>query len=159
MAAFDDDDFAEVERQTPKAEVVRQFRRSVMLDVQRATMYSTFAALVRAGMSVGDATELLHGEYESREDWSSAQAVKVFFSAVDTARSSSEDLPLRMASIAEAAVEAFGAKFIGAEEMALLKAMVPAHDVAALLGACSGLLEQYQSQRLAGHGASLRRAV
>jgi hypothetical protein len=145
MPSFGEDD----------AEVVGtvKLRALTMFDAQRMTLYGTMAGLIDAGLSFAEAAEKLADEFESVDEPSSAQSVRIFFYAVEEARA------VGGGDLRSKASAAFGAKFICPEEMALLTSLLTAPRPERILDAASRLLELQARTRATSVAGSQQRFV
>jgi hypothetical protein len=160
MSGFGDDDVAEVSTsgaaETVSARSERSQRSLAMFDNIRATMYVTMSGLMYAGIEMEQAAELLAEEYRGEGMEDAAASVSTFFGAVATAlNSETGDNAKKM--IGTAAWRAFGMKFVGPEEMALLKALTVSNSPDRILRACADVINQVQGERVVGSPSSFRR--
>jgi hypothetical protein len=126
-----------------------------MFDNVRGTMYATMAGLIHAGIDMEQAAAILSAEYRSEKMEDAATSVAIFFG--ETVKAIKEGGKDVSAMIGDAALRAFGTKFVGPEEMALLKALAVSPSPDRILQACAGIIGQYEGERAAGSTSSFRR--
>lgn len=167
MSGFGDDDISgeEVnvggrEDSTAIEHRARRLRSLTMFDNIRTTMYLTMAGMIDSGLDMPTAAAILAEEYAAEKMDDASASVTMFFESVHGILSEKErDPKAAAAKIGEVAFRSFGEKFVGPEEMALLKALSISGHPARLFSAIAGLLSQYERERAAGAVASFRRAV
>lgn len=166
MSGFGDDDISvEVnasERENSAAidRRARRMRSLTMFDNIRTTMYSTMAGLIDAGLDMPTAASILAAEYSAEKMDDASASVTMFFEGVHgILGETGQDAKVAAERIGEIAFRSFGEKFVGPEEMALLKALSMSGNPARLFSAIAALLAQYERERAAGAVASFRRAV
>jgi hypothetical protein len=134
----------------------RSKRGLTMFDTIRATMYSTMSGMIEAGIGMAEAAEMLSREYAGEGMEDAAASVSIFFGETVSALSTGGGMAVAD-RIGDAALRAFGTKFVGAEEMALLKALSVTSKPEKILLACARLLAQYRGEYSAGAVSSFRR--
>jgi hypothetical protein len=162
MSGFDEDDVFATEATGPEREsrggferIARSSRALTMFDNIRGTMYATMAGLIHAGIGMEQAAGILSEEYRSEKMDDAAASVTIFFGeAARAIEGGGKDVS---AVIGDAAMRAFGSKFVGPEEMALLKALAVSPSPDRILQACAGIIGQYEGERVAGPTANFRR--
>lgn len=170
MSGFDEEDgFAtevtvktlDVNKGNTAVRINRNGRALSMFDAQRATLYSTMAGLIDGGLEIRTATSMLSSEFTREGSADASTSVQLFFGAIADARElliSGPDAGV-FAKVEDAAFEAFGNRFVGAEEMSLLKALAVSPMPARILESCSMLLGKYEAGRLKGVMAPVRKFV
>lgn len=168
MGGFGDDDFSVDEMSSGEREVhpgvdrrsARRMRSLTMFDNIRATMYTTMAGLMDAGLDMPTAAAILADEYAGEKMDDASASVRRFFDAVTVILDEDAKDPKGAAvKIGETALRAFGERFVGPEEMSLLKAIPYSKAPAKLFLSIAGLIAQYERERAAGAVATFRRAV
>lgn len=162
MSGFDEDDVFATEATSFEREsrsgfdrLAKSSRALSMFDNVRGTMYATMAGLIHAGIGMEQAAAILSAEYRSEKMEDAATSVAMFFGeAVKAIEGGGKDVS---ALIGDAASRAFGAKFVGPEEMALLKALAVSPSPERILQACAGIIGQYEGERVTGSTANFRR--
>lgn len=162
MSGFDEDDVFANEASSFEREsrngfdrIARSSRALSMFDNVRGTMYATMAGLIHAGIGMEHAAAILSAEYKNEKMDDAATSVAMFFGdAAKAIEGGGKDVS---ATIGDAALRAFGAKFVGPEEMALLKALAVSPSPDRILQACAGIIGQYEGERATGSTASFRR--
>ncbi len=162
MSGFDEDDVFATEATSFEREgrsgfdrLARSSRALSMFDNVRGAMYATMAGLIHAGIGMEQAAAILSAEYRSEKMDDAATSVAMFFGeAAKAIEGGGKDVA---AVIGDAASRAFGAKFVGPEEMALLKALAVSPSPERILQACAGIIGQYEGERVAGSTANFRR--
>lgn len=101
-------------------------------DSSRLRVFLTMAGLVEAGIGLGEAAELIADEYEAAGILKDAASIKGFFAAAS--------LDVEPEKLREVARDAFGATFVGIEELLLLSILPRSSDKAATLRAIAGLI-------------------
>ncbi|NTF17094.1 hypothetical protein G6L37_01450 [Agrobacterium rubi] len=166
MSGFGDDEIAENgnggerENVAGGGRIVRRRRALTMFDSIRATMYSTMAGMIEAGLDEATAASFLSDEYGNQDMGDASASVSLFFEELKAIREQDREVPARAsARIGEVALRAFGEKFVVPEEMALLKALAVTKSPEKIFLACSRLLGQYERERASGIVPTYRRAV
>jgi hypothetical protein len=162
MSGFDEDDVFATEAASFEREsrggfdrLARAPRALAMFDNIRGTMYATMAGLIHAGIGMEQAAAILSAEYRNEKMDDAATSVAMFFGeTVKALEAGGKDAS---AEIGDAALRAFGTKFVGPEEMALLKALAVSPSPDRILQACAGIIGQYEVERVVGSPANFRR--
>lgn len=164
MSGFDEDDVFATDAVGMGRESRGGFERRMrsnralsMFDNIRGTMYAAMAGLIHAGIEMSEAAEILSAEYRNEKMDDAATSVSIFFGEVVKALGKRERGDDAAARIGDAALRAFGTKFVGPEEMALLKALAVSGNPDRILQACAGIIGQYEGERVTGSAANFRR--
>jgi hypothetical protein len=165
MSGFDEDDVFATETNADDRDnhgrgafgrLARSARALSMFDNVRGTMYSAMAGLIYAGIGMEESATILADEYRKEKMEDAATSVTIFFT--DTVRAlAMGDRRAAAEIIGEAALRAFGTKFVGPEEMALLKALAVSQSPDRILQACAAIIGQYERDRISGSGSTFRR--
>lgn len=169
MSGFDEDDGFVTEtpvktlehKSGSTARMGRGGRALSMFDAQRSSLFGTMAGLLDGGLPMDVATELLSSEFRREGANDAAMSVDMFFGTVAAVRNAAGEGPYQesFSRIEDAAFEAFGNKFVGAEEMSLLKALAVASLPSRILESCSLLLSRYEASRAPSMANPARRYV
>ncbi len=162
MSGFDEDDAFATEATSFDREgrsgfdrLARSPRALSMFDNTRRIMYATMAGLIHAGIGMNEAAAILAAEYRSEKMDDAAASVSMFFGqTVQALEIGGTEAP---ALIGDAALRAFGTKFVGPEEMALLKALAVSQSHDRILQACAAIIGQCEGERVVGSTANFRR--
>lgn len=165
MSGFGDDDFSleehsAVDRNAALARRARRLKSLTMFDNIRATMYSAMAGMLEAGLEMQEASEILADEYEREKMDDAAASVALFFGTVAPALSAGKGKRHEQSDlIGDTALRAFGEKFVGPEEMALLKSLSIAAEPAKIFAGIAKIIAQYEQERASGTSATFRRVA